>query len=65
MQFQSGGVYRQNQIIASLTARYSRFSIFSFYTYNNARGDTSGVTYTPSIAGHAGLRLRSRQLRRA
>ena len=55
MQFQSGGVYRQNQIIASLTARYSHFSIFSFYTYNNARGDTSGVTYTPSIAGHAGL----------
>ena len=38
MQFQSGGVYRQNQIIASLTARYSHFSIFSFYTYNNARG---------------------------
>jgi hypothetical protein len=55
MQYQSGGVYRQNQIIASITARYSRFSIFSFYTYNNARGDTSGVTYTPSIASHPGL----------
>jgi len=55
MQFQSGGVYRQNQIIASLTARYTHFSIFSFYTYNNARGDTSAVTYTPSIAGHAGF----------
>jgi hypothetical protein len=54
MQFQSGGVYRQHQLIASFTARYPRFSIFSFYTYNNARGDTSGVTYTPSIAGHAG-----------
>ena len=38
MQFQSGGVYRQHQIIASLTARYPRFSLFSFYTYNNARG---------------------------
>ncbi len=52
MQFQSGGIYRQNQIIASITARYSRFSIFSFYTYNNARADTSGVNYVPSIASH-------------
>jgi hypothetical protein len=55
MQFQSGGVYRQNQIIASITARYSRFSVFSFYTYSNARGDTSGVSYTPSIASHPGV----------
>jgi Carboxypeptidase regulatory-like domain len=55
MQFQSGGVYRQNQVIASLTARYSRFSIFSFYTYNNAKGDTSGVTYTPSVASDPGF----------
>jgi len=55
MQFQSGGVYRQNQLIASLTARYPRFSIFSFYTYSNARADASGVGSTPTISGHAGL----------
>jgi hypothetical protein len=55
MQFQSGGVYRQNQIIASITARYSRFSIFSFYTYNNAHADSSGVTYVPSVAGSPGF----------
>jgi hypothetical protein len=55
MQYQSGGVYRQNQIIASVTARYSRFSLFSFYTYNNAKSDTSGVTYTPSIASDPGF----------
>jgi hypothetical protein len=55
MQYQSGGVYRQNQLIASVTARYSRFSLFSFYTYNNARSDTSGVTYTPSIASDPGF----------
>jgi hypothetical protein len=55
MQFQSGGVYRQNQIIASITARYSRFSMFSFYTYNNSKGDTSGVTYTPSVAADPGF----------
>jgi hypothetical protein len=55
LQYQSGGVYRQNQIIASITARYPRFSIFSFYTYNNSRGDSSGVTYTPSIAADPGF----------
>jgi len=55
MQFESGGVYRQNQIITSVNARYTHFSIFAFYTYNNAHGDTSGVSYTPTVAGHAGL----------
>jgi hypothetical protein len=55
LQYQSGGVYRQRQIITSITARYSHFSIFSFYTYNNARADTSGVNYAPSVADHPGL----------
>ncbi len=55
MQFESGGVYRQNQIITSLNARYPHFSIFAFYTYNNAHADTSGVGYNPSVAGHAGF----------
>ena len=55
LQYQSGGVYRQQQVIASVTARYRRFSIFSFYVYNNAKGDTSGVTYTPSIAADPGF----------
>ena len=55
MQYQSGGVYRQNQLIASLTARYSRFSLTTFYTLNSAKADTSGVTYTPSIAADPGF----------
>ena len=55
MQYQSGGVYRQDQIIASVTARYRRFSFFSFYNYNNAHGDTSGVNYTPSVAADPGF----------
>jgi hypothetical protein len=55
MQFESGGVYRQQQIIASVTARYSHFSIFSFYTYNDAQSDTSGVSYVPSVAGSPGF----------
>ncbi|HEY4379659.1 MAG TPA: carboxypeptidase regulatory-like domain-containing protein [Acidobacteriaceae bacterium] len=55
MQFQSGGVYRQSQVIASVTARYSRFSITSFYTYNEARGDTNGVASTPTFASRPGF----------
>ena len=54
MQYQAGGVYRQNQIIASLTARYSR-STRTFYTLNSAKADTSAVTYTPSIAADPGF----------
>ena len=67
MQYQSGGVYRQNEIIASVTARYSRFSFSSFYTFSSAKADTSAVTYTPSIAtdpgfdyGRAGFDIRNR-----
>ena len=55
LQFQSGGVYRQHQVIASVTARYPKFSIFSFYTYNNAKGDSSGVESLPSVAGDPGF----------
>lgn len=41
-QLQSGGVYRESQIIATVNARLKWFSIFSFYTYSNAKSDTSG-----------------------
>jgi hypothetical protein len=55
LQYQSGGVYRQNQIIVSGRASYPRFSFFTFYTYNAAKADTNGVTYTPSVAQNPGL----------
>jgi Carboxypeptidase regulatory-like domain len=55
LQYQSGGVYRQNQIIISGRASYPRFSFFTFYTYNAAKADTNGVTYTPSVAQNPGL----------
>lgn len=42
-QYQSGGVYRESQIIATLRAQMKRFSFFTFYTYTDAKGDTSGV----------------------
>jgi hypothetical protein len=41
-QLQSGGVYRENQVIVTANARLKYFSIFSFYTYSNAKSDTSG-----------------------
>jgi hypothetical protein len=55
LQYQSGGVYRQNQIIVSGRATYPHFSFFTFYSYNAAKADTSGVTYTPSVAQNPGL----------
>lgn len=54
-QYQAGGVYRQTEIIGSLRATYPRFSFVSFYTYNNAKADTNGVAYTPSVAQNPGL----------
>jgi hypothetical protein len=47
-QFQSGGVYNQNQLIMNYTVRASRVSIFGFYLVNFAKADTSGATYFPS-----------------
>jgi hypothetical protein len=55
LQYQSGGVYRQGQIIVSGRASYPRFSFFTFYTYTTAKADTNGVTYTPSVAQNPGL----------
>jgi hypothetical protein len=55
LQYQSGGVYRQNQIIVSGRATYPHFSFFTFYSYNVAKANTNGVTYTPSVAQNPGL----------
>jgi len=55
MQYQSGGVYRENQLIATVSAHYHRYSLLGFYTYNLAKGDTAGVTYVPSIAQDPGF----------
>jgi hypothetical protein len=55
LQYQAGGVYRQNQIIVSGRANYPHFSFFTFYSYNVAKANTNGVTYTPSVAQNPGL----------
>ncbi len=45
--YQSNGFYRQSQILASGSARLRRFSLFGFYMYNNALGNTGGVNSMP------------------
>ncbi len=47
-QFQSGGVYNQNQLIVNYSVRAKRVSLFGFYMFNSAKSDTSGATYFPS-----------------
>ena len=47
-QFQSGGVYNQNQFILNYSVRAKRVSLFGFYMVNFAKADTSGATYFPS-----------------
>jgi len=47
-QFESGGVYNQNQIVANYSVRARRVSLFGFYMVNFAKADTSGATYFPS-----------------
>jgi hypothetical protein len=47
-QFQSGGVYNQNQLMLNYTVRAKKVSLFGFYVLNSAKSDTSGVGYFPS-----------------
>ena len=47
-QFQSGGVYNQNQLMLNYTVRAKKVSLFGFYVWNSAKADTSGATYFPS-----------------
>ncbi|HWE86311.1 MAG TPA: carboxypeptidase regulatory-like domain-containing protein [Terracidiphilus sp.] len=47
-QFQSGGVYNQNQLTVNYNVRARRVSLFGFYMLNFAKADTSGATYFPT-----------------
>lgn len=47
-QYQSGGVYNQNQLMLNYSVRASRISLFGFYSLNFANADTSGAGYFPS-----------------
>jgi hypothetical protein len=47
-QFQSGGIYHQNQLVTNFSIRARKVSLFGFYMLNFAKADTSGATYFPS-----------------
>jgi len=55
LQYQSGGFYRENQIMVTVRAMTRKFSLFGNYTYTNARGDTEGVGSVPSVSSDPGL----------
>jgi hypothetical protein len=68
-QFQSGGVYNQNQLMVNYNVKAKRLSLFGFYMLNFAKADTSGATYFPSNQfdpgadyGRASFDVRSRFL---
>jgi hypothetical protein len=47
-QYQSGGLYNQNQLVTNFSIRARKVTLFGFYMVNFAKADTSGVTYFPS-----------------
>ncbi len=55
LQYQSGGFYREHQLMATIRASYRRYSFFTNYTWSNAHGDTSGVGSVPSVSSFPGL----------
>lgn len=54
-QFQSGGVYKQHEIILTVTTHFRHLSLHSAYTFNHAMSDTQGVSYVPSVASNPGF----------
>ncbi|MGH9599752.1 MAG: carboxypeptidase regulatory-like domain-containing protein, partial [Terracidiphilus sp.] len=48
-QFQSGGIYKQQELIATLSARSRHFAVNGVYTLNHAASDTQGIGYYPSV----------------
>ena len=55
LQYQSGGFYRENQIVATMQATYQKFTLMANYAYSNALGDTSGVSSAPSVSIDPGV----------
>ena len=54
-QFQSGGFYRQSQLIFTANARLSHLEFNTTYVLNQAKSDTQDTTYIPSFAQNPGL----------
>lgn len=54
-QFQSGGVYKQQQIIMTTSIRWKHLGLNGSYTFNDANSDTQGVTSQPSVEQDPGF----------
>jgi hypothetical protein len=54
-QFQSGGFYRQQQLIVTANAHFKHASLTSNYTLNSAKSDTQGVTSFPMAEHNPGF----------
>ena len=54
-QFQSGGDFRQHQLIVTSNTNYRRLMLHAVYTYNRAQADTQGVNYFPSVPQNPSL----------
>jgi hypothetical protein len=48
LQFQSGGVFRENQVLINLNARMKRMTLFGYYAINFADANTSGSGFIPT-----------------
>ncbi|MGD0124831.1 MAG: TonB-dependent receptor [Terriglobia bacterium] len=46
-QFESAGLFNENQLVANFSLRGRRATAFGFYTLSYAKSDTSGATYQP------------------
>lgn len=55
LQYQSGGFYKESQVMVTLRAMYRDVNFSTSYTYSNAKGDTSGLGSVPSVSSYPGL----------
>jgi Carboxypeptidase regulatory-like domain len=53
-QYQSGGVFRQNEVVTNFNVRVHNLSLFGFYMLNFANGDTAGANSFPSNSYNPG-----------
>ncbi|MDR3792804.1 MAG: TonB-dependent receptor [Terracidiphilus sp.] len=53
-QYQSGGIYKQNQLMVNYTVRANKVSLFGFYALGFANADTSGVSSFPTNQSNPG-----------
>lgn len=49
-QFQSEGIYKEQQVIATVSATMKRLVVNGTYSLNYANSDTQGVNYFPSVS---------------